>query len=96
LDCTGNQLNGLNLSGCNSLASLVCENNQLTSLTLPTSIKTLWCTGNQLTELDLSGCTSLASLEVGNNNFTSESKIKLPENWANEINNNFFIKLPYI
>lgn len=56
-----------------SLTSLICYNNQLSSLDLTqnTSLTILYCYYNQLSSLDLSQNTSLAYLSCNNNQLTS-------------------------
>ena len=56
-----------------NLASLFCDNKQLTSLDLShnTALSELWCNGNQLTSLDVSKNTALTFLDCGNNRLTS-------------------------
>ena len=73
LDCNGNQLTSLNLSGCTALTELNCKDNRLTSLDVSgcNALTKLWCSRNQLTSLDLSGCTALTTLECNSNQLTS-------------------------
>ena len=63
-------LESLDVSGCSSLQTLDCNNNQLTSLNVSgcSSLQTLYCSYNQLVSLDVSGCSSLQSLNCSFNN----------------------------
>ncbi len=56
-----------------SLTSLICFGNALTSLNVSnnTKLKTLFCHSNQLTTLDVTNNTELTDLRCGNNNLTN-------------------------
>ena len=56
-----------------SLTTLLCFNNQLTSLDVSknTALTGLYCSDNQLTTLDVSGCTALTMLDCYDNQLTS-------------------------
>jgi len=74
LNCDGNNLSVLDLSGLTHLESVECRNNQLTSLNLSgigPSLYELRCGGNQLASLDLTGATGLVTLDCSSNNLTS-------------------------
>ncbi|MFR6435087.1 InlB B-repeat-containing protein [Porphyromonas sp.] len=73
LDCSGNQLTGLDLTRSTALISLNCSNNQLTSLDLSknTALTTLNCSNNQLSNLDLSENRALKTLNCVSNQLTS-------------------------
>jgi hypothetical protein len=73
LDCGGNDLTSLNVSGFTSLQFLYCYNNLLTSLDVSglISLTTLYCYNNQLTSLNVSGLISLNELRCYNNQLTS-------------------------
>ena len=73
LDCSGNQLTSLDVSGCPALTSLYCWGNQLTSLDVSnnTALTELDCFDNQLSSLDVSGCPALTSLYCSGNQLTS-------------------------
>ena len=73
LDCKGNNLTSLNVSGCTALTYLDCYYNNLTSLDVSgcTALTYLDCGGNNLTSLDVSGCTALTELDCCDNNLTS-------------------------
>ena len=73
LDCSGNQLTSLDVSGCPALTSLYCWGNQLTSLDVSknTALTYLDCGNNQLTSLDLSKNTALTGLWCYGNQLTS-------------------------
>ena len=63
----------INVSGCTSLISLSCSENQLTSLELSgcAALTSLSCSSNQLTSLDVSDCTALTTLYCNSNQLTS-------------------------
>ena len=83
LDCSGNQLTSLDVSGCPALTSLYCSGNQLTSLNVSnnTALKFLNCYNNQLASLDVSNNNALRFLVCDNNQLTSLdlSKVSLQE-----------------
>lgn len=73
------QLISLNLSGCERIYEIKCQNNNLTSLTLNgmKSLKSLDCSNNQLTDLNFNGMEywiasdGFYNLQCNNNNLTS-------------------------
>ncbi len=69
LDCSGNQLTGLDLTRSTALISLNCSNNRLSNLDLSENrvLKTLNCVSNQLNSLDLSNHSTLESLSCEKN-----------------------------
>ena len=69
LDCRGNGLTELDVSGNRKLTSLNCSENQLTELNLGKNrrLEILVCDGNQLTELDLRENRHLWQLSCGGN-----------------------------
>jgi len=72
LDCSNNDLTGIDVTGNNSLWWLDCSNNDLTGIDI-TSNNSLWgidCSNNNLTELDLSSNGALQKLRCLNNNIT--------------------------
>lgn len=73
LDCGGNTLTELDVSGNTKLESLLCSENSLATLTLGTntSLKMLSCAKNKLTALNISGCGSLAQLSCEDNSLTT-------------------------
>lgn len=64
LNCAGNLLTALDLSGSSRLVSVNCAGNALTELTLTgcTALETLDCSGNALTALDVTACSGLQTL----------------------------------
>ena len=69
LECDGNRLTSLDVSGMSKLNWLSCTDNQLTSLNVSgcTGLDGLQCNRNQLTSLDLIGCGELEYLAcIGN------------------------------
>jgi hypothetical protein len=64
LDCSENQITGLNVSKNIALTRLMCEKNQLTDLNVSknTALTWLMCHINQLTDLDVSKNTALTAL----------------------------------
>ncbi|MBO4589582.1 MAG: leucine-rich repeat domain-containing protein [Bacteroidaceae bacterium] len=74
LSCNYNKLQNLDLGYANKeLESLMCANNQLTSLNVIyfTSLKTLNCANNQIAELNLSKNSALTQLWCQNNVLTT-------------------------
>ena len=73
LDCIGNQLTALDVTGLTSLKVLACSDNQLTTLdvTKLTNLKNLFCSDNQLTALDVTKLTNLTYLECSDNQLVS-------------------------
>ena len=69
LDCSGNRLTSLDVSGLTSLTYLNCAANQLTSLDVSglTALTNLDCSSNQLTSLDVSGLIALTNLDCASN-----------------------------
>ncbi len=69
LNCSGNGLTSIVLSGCTSLQVLKCANNLLSALSVEgnTSITSLDCSWNTLETLNIEGCTSLVRLQCNNN-----------------------------
>ena len=62
LNCSGNNLTTLNVTGCKNLIELNCSGNNLTNLNVNgcTKLETIGCNFNQITGvLDVSGCTNL-------------------------------------
>ena len=73
LDCSGNQLTALNVSGCIALTTLDCSWNSLANLNISgcIALNTLSCSYNQLSNLNVSGCTALIDLRCYYNQLTS-------------------------
>ena len=71
LQCYNNKLKELNTTGLETLATMYCQNNELVSLDVPTTISILNCANNKLEELDLSNCSYLSSLICNSNKLTS-------------------------
>jgi N-acetylneuraminic acid mutarotase len=71
LDCSGNMLTGLDVSGNNELKYLNASGNQLISINIPHSLKVLDCSGNLLTHLDISWCGYLSELQCSENYLSS-------------------------
>ena len=72
LQCYGNQLTSLDVSGNFALTRLYCNNNQLSSLNVGgcINLKDLHCFQNQLTALDVSQNTNLEKLQCDTNQLT--------------------------
>ena len=72
LNCAGNKLTSLNVSGKTSLKHLICFENQLTSLNIQgcSSMTFLTAGSNKLTSLNAQGCNSLRDVRVMANQFT--------------------------
>jgi len=73
LNCTGNNLDALDVSKNTSLLTLGCSKNNLTELDLSNNValKTLGCYDNKITSLDLSSNINLQGLDCGGNHLTS-------------------------
>ena len=69
LDCSYNQLTGLNVSNNTALTSLICPSNQLTALDISSNpaLKVLDCSGNQLTSLNTISNTLLETMICNSN-----------------------------
>ncbi|ULC59707.1 T9SS type B sorting domain-containing protein [Flaviramulus sp. BrNp1-15] len=72
LNCSDNQLSGLNISQNTGLTELYVFNNQITNIdvTLLNDLKIFWCYNNLLSILDISQNTDLISLVCNNNNLS--------------------------
>ncbi|RPG59870.1 MAG: hypothetical protein CBD51_002425 [Flavobacteriales bacterium TMED191] len=70
LNCEGNNLEELNLSGNSLLTFLDCSNNNLNELSLTNNalLNTLNCSNNNLNNLNISNCIELSHLQCDNNN----------------------------
>ena len=68
--CTG--LTALDLSGCEALETLACNNCALTEIDLSgcKALEYLNCADNRLTELDVTGCLALQHIECNGNRLT--------------------------
>ncbi|MBL7886221.1 MAG: T9SS type A sorting domain-containing protein [Flavobacterium sp.] len=69
LNCSANQITGINAVSLTYLEWLNCANNQLTSLNMSglTNLQSLYCNINQFSNLDASGLTNLQILNCNNN-----------------------------
>ena len=69
IDCSGNQLTSINLTGCPMLEDLDCSDNRLEQLNLDsnTALATLNCSKNLLTTLWLTSNLALRQLNCSNN-----------------------------
>ncbi|WP_312635035.1 S-layer homology domain-containing protein [Oscillibacter sp.] len=69
LDCSGNKLTSLNVSGLSELTELYCFGNKLTSLSVAnlSHLMSLTCSYNRLTSLTLTNLPNLATLNCNNN-----------------------------
>jgi Leucine-rich repeat (LRR) protein len=66
------QLSSIQFCNNTPIATLICDNNQLTNLVIDgDSLQTLICAGNQLTSLNLSNHTRLSNLHCGSNQLSS-------------------------
>ena len=81
LNCSGNRLEQLDMSGNPQLTSLVCNDNMLTSLNISSNsmLLSLHCHGNRLAALDVTHNAALMDLVCGDNPMTS---IDLSQNKA--------------
>ncbi len=73
LDCSGNRLASLDLTGMATLTYLYCSGNALVSLDLTnvTALTSLDCSWNALESLDLTGMAALTSLDCSGNALAS-------------------------
>lgn len=73
MQCVGNKLTKLDVSGLTELDYLYCNNNQLTGLMLNNNAKLriLQCSGNQISTLNLSGLSLLYEFSCGSNRLTA-------------------------
>ena len=73
VECSNNNLTTLDLSGLNSLLTLVCFSNQLTSLNLTGLYKlaNFYCGSNQITNLNLNDLPNLISIDCSSNQISS-------------------------
>ena len=71
--CYGNEITGLDVSGCTELENLDCSWNKLTSLNVSgcTQLFELRCDDNELTSLDVSQCWELVFLYCDGNKLTT-------------------------
>ena len=97
LDCSGNQLTSLDVSGCTSLTNLNCNNNQLSSLDLlqNSTLTELDCSRNKLENLDLSACSNLEGLTCYRNkirgNAVAQLVESLPDRYGKEPGKFYFV-----
>ena len=73
LDCSDNQLTGIDINLNTNLTQLFVQTNQITSIdvSVNSGLQILWCFENQLSAIDVTNNTSLISLVCNNNNLTS-------------------------
>ncbi len=73
LDISGNRLDRLNVSRCDSLRTLNCVGNKISRLNLSGKefLEHLEARGNGMTTLDISGCDKLREVNVADNSLTS-------------------------
>ncbi len=73
LNCNGNQLTSIDVTGLVNLKVLFCNGNQITSLNVKSlvNLNDLNCYDNQLTSLDLKGLVNLEYLSCDKNQLTS-------------------------
>ena len=79
LNCQGNQLTALNVSGLASLQVLYCHYNKLTALNVQglTSLQWLDCSSNKLPELNVQGLTALRVLNCYVNQLNAKAMTAL-------------------
>lgn len=72
LNCNGNKLTSINLSGCTGLGSIECQNNQLIDLNLSgcSKLNSIICSDNKLQNINLTGCKDIKTLLCNNNYLT--------------------------
>ncbi len=74
-----NELEKIDLSSNNNLKEIVCGENKITSLEVPSSTKWLSCNNNNLKTIDLSKCKNLEFLDASDNNINGK-KLDLSNN----------------
>lgn len=77
LNLEQNNFTELDVSYLTGVTKLVCFQNYLTSLNVPSSLTSLNCSNNLLSSLDVSNCTLLSDLNIDKNSFRSQDSIKL-------------------
>ena len=106
LNCTGNQLESLNIKGAAGLVELTCGENLFTSLDLSgcPALEELDCHGNQLVSVDVAGCEALTKLTAYENQLVSVdvsankniSSLYLQDNKISDINTEGCAKLSWV
>ncbi|MCF0193677.1 MAG: hypothetical protein HUK00_00650 [Bacteroidaceae bacterium] len=89
LNIADNNISSWDLSKFTGLETLIASNNNLSSITAPATLKTLWCDGNKITSLNLSSCKGLESLVANDNKLstlTASSLTDLVDVWVNANN----------
>ena len=95
LDCPGNALESLDVSGCTALEALVCFNNSLKNLNVSgcTALKELSCNFNELTRVDVSDCAALALLNIAYNYLTDLDVMNCTQLEQLDVTNNLLTSL---
>ena len=73
IDCSGNNLTELDVSGCSKLIAIECKNNKLTSVNISgcQALMGIDIEDNEFTDLDFSSCKYMMVILCGNNKLTS-------------------------
>lgn len=73
LDCSGNNINSIDLTVCEDLREIYCSDNGMEVLTVAglENLEILDCSDNDLTSLDLAGCEYLEDLNCADNQLTT-------------------------
>jgi len=79
IDCSGNRLTSLELTGRNNLHKINCSNNELENLVATNNavLTTLNCSRNRLEGLDMTNNNALSELQCGNNRMNADELDKL-------------------
>ena len=95
LNCAGNDLTELDLSGCANLTTVGCSGNRLTAIKLPGNgvIRELDCSGNRLKALDLGGSPALQTLNCAGNQLSALDLSRCPQLTALDLSQNQVSKL---
>ena len=96
LDCTGNELTTLDVSGNELLRWVYANYNQIVTLNVSNnpSLEDLNCTHNKLGDLDLSGAPNLQYVDCSNNELTDIDVSNNAELYALNLSANKFTTLP--
>lgn len=86
LDCQMKGATLVDINGCAAMETLICNNNNLTNLNLPPTLRELNCSNNQLTNLN--AVTSLEVLNCSNNLLTTLDLTGYPQLRNLTCNNN--------
>ena len=82
IDFHNNKIVDLDLSTCNNMNILICDNNKLEQLIVSSNkLSDLYCQNNNLTEIDLSRCKNIKQLICSSNNLSNLNWVILFSNY---------------